>query len=102
MTEQHTVEPVHACPVQIFPNHVFVAAITSAIKQPIRVSRSDMNSRACAEIQHRHLGGKLFRPMRLLNIKMSTGHLCKQLDDPQNELGQTPVGIIENDSEPWQ
>ena len=38
----------------------------------------------------------------MFDIIMSTGDLREQVHESENEPRQTPIGIIENDRDPWQ
>ena len=61
-----------------------------------------MNGRSRPKIQDSDFGSQLFGPMRLFNIKMSARNLREQMDDPDNQRGQRPVGVIKNHSKPRQ
>src|SRR5207248_9850334 len=102
MSKQQAIEAVHPLGVQVFANYALVGPIAAAIEQPISASRPQMNSRPGAEIQHRDFRNVVLRPMRAFDIKMATGNLREQVYDPENDLCQKPVGIVENDSRPQQ
>ena len=100
MSEQQTIESVHASPVQILANHTLITSLAPAIEKPIRAPCPQVNSRARAEIQDCDLCGQVFGPMELFDVKVSAGDLREKLHDPQDKLCQKPVGIIEDYGEP--
>ena len=77
MSEQQAIEPVHARGVQVFANYPLVGSIAAAIEQPICASRPQMNSRPCAEVQHRDFRNVVLGPMRAFDIKMAAWNLRK-------------------------
>ena len=100
MGKQQAVEPVYARRVQIFSNNAFVIPLTPAIEQPIRAPGPQMNGRARADIQHSDPDLRIPGRTGMFDILMSTGNLREQMDESENEPGQTPIGIIKNDSDP--
>src|SRR2546430_10772536 len=64
VSEQQTIESVHASPVQILANHTLITSLAPAIEKPIRAPCLQVNSRARADIQDSDLCGQLFGPMR--------------------------------------
>jgi hypothetical protein len=61
-----------------------------------------VDGRARADIQDRDSCNVVLRPIRMIDIKMSTGNLREQLHDAENKPREKPIRIIENDGEPWQ
>ena len=100
MGEHQPREPIHAGPVQILAHDALVIAFASAIDQPIVAIHSDVNGRARAQVQHRHLCRDPVAPIRFANIEVSAGNLREQMNDADDQRGQCPVGIIENNSDP--
>ena len=85
--EQQAGKPVYACPMQILADHALIAPLTAAVEQPIGVSCAQVNGRSRPDIQDGDLGDQLFGPMRVFDIKMSTGNLREQVDDPDHQCG---------------
>ena len=102
MREEQARKPVHACPMQILADHTLIVPLTATVEQPIGVPCVQMNGRSRPEIQDGDPGDQLFGPMRGFDIKMSARNLREQMDDPDNERGQRPVGVIKNHSNPRQ
>src|SRR4029077_221672 len=100
MGKQQAVEPVYARRVQIVSNNAFVIPLAPAIEQPIRAPGSQMNGRTRADIQHSNPGLRIIGRTGMFDIIMSTGDLSEQMDESENEPGQTPIGIIKNDRDP--
>ena len=53
MTKQKSIHTICSCRVQKWTKHPFVIARASAIKKPIGIQGAQMDSRACADVEHR-------------------------------------------------
>src|SRR6266566_1238718 len=100
MGKQQAVEAVYTRRVQIVSNNAVVIPLTPAIEEPIRAPGPQMNGRARADVQHSNPGLRIIGRTGMFDIIMSTGDLREQVDESENEPGQTPIGIIKNDRDP--
>ena len=55
-----------------------------------------MRRRPNAEIEHGEFGLKLSLEMRMREVIMAAGKLRENVHHSENELGQTPIGVVEN------
>ena len=59
-----------------------------------------MNGRARAEIEHGDFGARATRPVRQFEINMTGRRMRKKTHDTQDQRGQGPVGVVEDEGEP--
>ena len=78
-----------------------VAAGVATALSTYLLTHPDVNGRARAQIQNRHLR-RPAAPIRFANIEVSAGNLREQMNDADDQRGQCPVGVIENNSDPWE
>src|SRR6266567_8105273 len=94
MSEQQAIEPVHARGVQVFANYPLVGSIAAAVEQPICASRPQMNSRPCAEVQHRDFRNIVLGPMRPFDVKWPPGTWANKWTIPRTSCAKNQLALL--------
>ena len=96
MGEDDAVEPIYTPGSKVGANHAVVVAERSGVEQPFAFRCPNVNGATGFQIEDVDFHHLSIPPMGVLNVRMAARDLGEDVNGPQNNFRQEPIGIVEN------
>ena len=99
VSEQETVQPVHAARPEVAAQNALKIPCGARVEKPIPPCASHMHRGTFVEIKRCDFGVSAIGPMRPREIQMAGRGAGEQLHGAEDQPGETPVRVVENNGE---